>query len=211
MYTSYSPNDERFGFRMTGSFKCAYENERIAVVAFLLFEAVLIVSEFIIFGVTYGMVLNQKPNNIIESGIQTIFGFDMAVYGSYVIAMAAILCVIVIAAIAFLYVIMFLRAGKTYKFIANENYFEIIPPDEEQAHIVVGYSDVIMVYGEERRFLFTAAGMDITVRFRDGSVMFRYIHTPISKANGLDDTPFNIIRERSGLLGKPDDISVVGR
>lgn len=207
-YTSYSPNDERFGFKTQGSFRCAYENQRLIILWFvggLIFFAIAFV--VILFAVRE-LVMNPEMPDFDASKTtidrMDIWGFDVAIYGSYLTALTAIICIEVLGLMAFCITLGLLRTGQKYGFIANENYFEIIPPKEELPHIIVNYNDVIMIFGEERKFIFAEHGLDVTIKMKKFSYFFRYIHTPDSRLNGLSNTPFNIIMERAELIRKPD-------
>lgn len=207
-YTSYSPNDERFGFKMKGSFRCAYENQRVIILWFLIGLAFFAIAFVVILFAVREMVMNPELPDFDASDVyisrMDIWGFDVAVYGSYLVAMIAIICIEGLGLMAFCITLGLLRTGERYLFVANENYFEIIPPKEELPHFVVNYNDVVMVYGEERKFIFAEHGLDVTIKMKKGSYFFRYIHTPHSRLNGLSGTPFNIIMERAELIRKPD-------
>lgn len=200
-FTSFSPNDERFGFSTKGSFRCAYENQRLIIIGFFIALSVLVVGAVITLIAAYNMVTTPPK---IEEFDGDIWGFDRAIYGSYVIAVAAMICLILMTLIAFAITLTVLHAGQIHEFKANETYFEIIPPDPTIPHIIIYYDDVIMVYAEERKFLLTEHGLDVTVRTKKGNLFFRYVHTTESKLKGLSDTPFNIIQERAGLVSRPD-------
>lgn len=211
MYTSYGINNERFGFKAKGAFRCAYENQRSVIIVFPIIIAVLAIAWVVIFVVTRDMVANQTPVNLAEISVYQkakigvlMFGFDTAVYGTNVIALAAILCLIGITLISYCIVLGMLRAGRIYSFNANDNYFEIQTPDKNAPSIVIKYDDVVMVYGEERKFIFAEHGLDITIQTKGKNYFLRYIHTPESRIKGLSETPFNILMEKAGLVEKAD-------
>ncbi len=212
-YTSYSPNDERFGFKHKGSFRCSYENQRLLILLFPIIILALIAAFVIILLTAREMVMNPECVDLTKLALEQdevgriiIFGFDTAVYGSYVIAALAVLIVVILLIMAYCITLGILRTGINYTFTANEQYFEICPPETKNPlpHIVVRYEDVVMVYGEERKFIFAEHGLDITIRTKKKTYMLRYIHTPESRKNGLSETPFNIIMERAGLINRPD-------
>ena len=203
-YTSFSPNDERFGFSTKGSFRCAYENQRLVIIGFFIALAVMVVGAVIILIAAWDMLTTPPDVSNYDGTRIGLFAFNTGIYGSYVIAVAAIVIIIILTLIAFAITLTVLHAGRIHNFKANENYFEIIPPDPTIPHIIINYDDVIMVYAEERKFLFTEHGLDITVRTKKGNLFFRYVHTVESKLNGLSDTPFNILMERAGLVSRPD-------
>jgi len=211
MYTSYGINNERFGFRAKGIFRCAYENQRLIIIIFPIIMAVLTVIWVVVFLITRDMVLNQTPVDLADISVYQkakigvlMFGFDVAVYGVNVISLLVILCLIGITLLSYCIVLGILRSGKVYSFNANDRYFEIQTPDKNSPSVVINYDDVIMVYGEERKFLFAEHGLDITIQTKTKIYLFRYVHTPESRIKGLSETPFNILMEKAGLVQKPD-------
>lgn len=203
-YTSFSPNDERFGFKTRGSFRCAYENQRLIIIGFFIALAVMAVGAIIIL-IAVGEMVTTPPDPSSYDGTRIgLFAFNTGIYGSYVIAVAAIIIVIIMTLIAFAITLAVLHAGRIHEFKANEAYFEVIPPDPTIPHIIIYYDDVIMVYAEERKFIFAEHGLDVTIRTKKGNILFRYIHTAESDMKGLSETPFNIIQERAGLVSRPE-------
>ena len=114
----------------------------------------------------------------------------------------ALIIIGVLGLFAFCIVVGFLRAGIDCEYKANENYMEIIEKGKYPRTIVIFYNDVIDVTASERKFLF-ARGLDVTVRTKKKTFLFRYIHNHLSKTGGLSETPFNIISERAGIVSKP--------
>ncbi|MGN0656003.1 MAG: hypothetical protein ACI4KR_04360, partial [Ruminiclostridium sp.] len=66
MYTSFSPNDERFGFSVKGSFRCAYDSDRSIIIGCLIALGTLIVL-FIIQLIYYFNLFDEK--GAIKGGI----------------------------------------------------------------------------------------------------------------------------------------------
>lgn len=203
-FTSFSPNDERFGFSTKGSFRCAYENQRLVIIGFFIALGIMAAGAVIILIAVWDMITTPPDISEYDGTRIGLFAFNTGIYGSYVIAVAAIVIIIILTLIAFAITLTVLHAGRIHEFKANEVYFEIIPPDPTIPHTIIYYDDVIMVYAEERKFLFTEHGLDVTVRTKKGNLFFRYVHTTESKMNGLPDTPFNILMERAGLVSRPD-------
>lgn len=199
-FTSFSPIDERFGFRTKGHFNCAYENERVIIIWCLIVIGAFFIGALICFIIAYNMLLTPgNVDTVTNREYQSIFAFDLLEYGTTSIAMVALLCLGGLGIIAFCVILGVLRAGKTYTFTATEVYFEITPPDETQPSLVFDYNDVLFVYADERKFLFGIGGYDVVIKTKQGSHLIRYIHTPESRKMGLSETPFNIIQERIGL------------
>lgn len=199
-YTSFSPNEERFGFRTKGHFNCAYENERVIILWCLIVIGACFIGAIVCFFIAYDLVTTPGSVDIATGRhYQSIFAFDLLEYGTASVAMAALICLGGLSIIAFCIILAILKAGKTYTFVATEVYFEIKPPDETKPSLVFDYNDVLFVYADERRFLFGIGGYDVVIKTKQGSHLIRYIHTPESKKGGLSETPFNIIQERIGL------------
>lgn len=209
-YTSYSPNDERFGFKMKGSFRCAYENQRSVIIAIPLIILAFVILFIVILILTRDLVMNpEMPDFSADAPYisrMDIFGFDVAIYGSYLVALAAILCIVLLSIIGYCIVLAVLRAGRSYTFTATEERFIICPPEKVGPCISVNYSDVIGVFAQERKFIFAEHGLDITIKTKKDDIFIRYIHTPESAMKGLSETPFNIIMERAGLVPPPQYI-----
>ncbi len=204
-YSSYSPNEERFGFSTSGSFKCAYDSERVIVIAFLISLAALLVGIVISFALCYEMLFTPVDINAAaaagERGERQIFGFNPVEYGLSAMAMVFLFGLEIVGLIAFAITLAFLKTGKTCTFKANENYMEIVEQGKNPQTTVIFYNDVINVTSSERRFLFLS-GINVTVYTKQNIFEFRYIHNHLSKTGGLSETPFNIIMERAELVNR---------
>jgi hypothetical protein len=117
---------------------------------------------------------------------------------------------LVIAIIALLIIIANMRMGQTYKFKADEQTFTVIYPPKVNRSITFEYDYITGLRYEEWKFLCAPRCLDVTVQTKQGDFTFRCIHTPMSKANGITETPFNIIRERIGL-SHPDEAILINR
>ena len=202
-YSSFSPNEERFGFNIKSSFRCAYENERLIVIAFLIAIGAILVGMIICFATCYEMLFTPVDINAAATGKRAnIFGFNPAEYGLSAMAMVFLFWLAIVAAIAFCIVLSILHSGRCCDFKANENYMEIITQEKYPHTYVIYYNDVIDVTASERKILFLS-GLDINVRTKKKTFLFRFIHTHMSKTEGLAGTPFNIICERAGIVSKP--------
>ena len=194
-YTSFTPNTERFGFSMKGSFRCAHGWDRI----FIIIGALIIIGLAVIFFSLWG-------------GLDDYFGHTVKIttyiaepieYGVQAVAMAVVLYADLLFIAGYISVATIMRSGRAYTFFANEQYFDICPPDKGR-HTIIYYDDVINVMYSERHFPLTAAGLDVTVVTKKGRFEFSLIHTPQSRnAGGVTETPFNIIMERAGLVSPP--------
>ncbi len=194
-YTSFTPNTERFGFSTKGTFRCAHSWSRLFVIIGVLIIIGLAVTFFSLW-----------------AGLEDYFGYTVKIttyiakpleYGVQALAMAIVLYTDLLCIAAYIAVTTIIRSGQAYTFFANEEYFDICPPDNGR-HTIIYYDDVINVMYSERRFPLTAAGLDVTVVTKKERFDFRFIHTPQSKnIGGITETPFNIIMERAGLVSPP--------
>lgn len=205
-YSTFSPLDDRFGFKTNGTFKCAYDSERVVVLLFFALILLFIVGGCICAVVGVGM-LNTPVD--IESAIsaadqaeRNFFGFDTRVYGVFIISMVIFFIMAVLSAAALLMAVAVLKSGIPYSFRADENRMEIIKQGKHRKIIVINYDDVINVDFRERKFIFLG-GLDVWVCTKNKVYEFRYIHSRLSRVCGLSETPFNIICERAGLVSRP--------
>lgn len=205
-YTSFSPNDDRFGFRTSGTFKCAYDSERVVLIAILASVLVCIIGSVICFALSYEMLFTpvdmDKTIHAIEQGHRDFFGFNTLEYGLLVTLMFILLCMAAIGVIAFFVAFAVLRTGRICAFKADEKHMVITRQGRNPKTTVFYYDDVITVDCRERRFHFIG-GLNITVYTKNKWHEFRCIHSHSSRADGISGTPFNIICERAGLVKRP--------
>lgn len=206
-YSSYSPNEERFGFSTSGSFKCAYDSERVIVITFLIALVVFAVGIVVCFALCYEMLFTPvdigKAADAASHGERSgIFGFNPAEYGITAMAMVFLFWLEIVGIIGFCITLALLKMGKVCTFKANENYMEIVEQGKNPRTTVIYYNDVLNVTASERKSPFLG-GLVITVYTKKSAFEFRYIHDHLSKTGGLSETPFNIICERAELVSKP--------
>ncbi len=205
-YSSYSPNEERFGFSTSGGFRVAYDSERVIVTAFLIALAALAVGALICFVLCYEMLFTPVDINAAaaagERGERQLFGFNVGEYGLSAMAMVFLVWLEIAGLIAFAITLGLLKTGKGCDFKANENYMEIVEQGKNPRTTVIYYNDVINVTCTERKFLFLG-GLNVTIYTKQNFFEYRYIHNHLSKMGGLSETPFNIICERAELISKP--------
>lgn len=207
MYTSFSPNNERFGFRLKGRFKCAFQLERTILIAGLIPMALIIIL-MIVAIVFIGGLFNPDgglkggyAEVVTEEGYPKVqFSDSAANYTVGMISIDFLLVLLAIFAAIYIAVIIFMRVGRYYTFDANENGMTIrFPSGREESFL---YKDVMGVTAKERKFLWASRGLDITIKTRFKNYTYHLIHTPMSRANGISETPFNIVRERAELTDK---------
>ncbi len=205
-YSSYSPNEERFGFSTSGSFRLAYDSERVIITIFLIALAAFAVGAVICFALCYEMLFTPVDIDAAaaaaERGSRQIFGFNPVEYGLSAMAMVFLVWLEIVGLIAFAITLGLLKTGKSCDFKANENYMEINEQGKNPRTTVIFYNDVINVTATERKFLFLG-GINVTVYTKQNMFEYRYIHNHLSKTGGLCETPFNIICERANLVSKP--------
>lgn len=205
-YSSYSPNEERFGFSAKGGFRVAYDSERIIVTVFLAALAVFAIGAVICFALCYEMLFTPVDINAAaaagERGERQLFGFNPAEYGLSAMAMVFLVWLEIVGLIAFAITLGLLKTGINCDFKANENYMEIVEHGKNPRTTVIYYNDVINVTSAQRKFLFLS-GINVTIYTKQSVFEYRYIHNHLSKIGGLSETPFNIICERAELVSKP--------
>lgn len=203
-YTSFSPNEERFGFSTRGTFKAAFTNERLISIGILSYIGLIL----ILIGLEVYSFINlfDLKTGALKDGMFDPYegkvsdGF--AAFGAHGFTGLFILFIILVSFIIVLVAVLLLKNGKTYAFSANEREFKITYPNGRELTFL--YEDIVGVNFNERKFFLASRGLDVTIRTKTDSHIIRYIHTPISKVNGITHTPFNIIRERAGFVKKPD-------
>ena len=221
MYTSFDKIQDRFGFSTGGTFKCAYKNTRTLILAGLITIGVI----FALTGISVVYVVVRMKNipgmasaqlTSLITGIisgqgltgDAAAGGGLAGFGLAVVSISFGVFLLLIAVIAFLIIITTMRVGQTYKFKADETKFTVIYPEKVGQMLTIEYDYIIGIYSEEWRFLFAPKCLDITIQTKMGEFTFRCIHTPMSKANGIAETPFNIIRERIGLAHEDEAVLI---
>ena len=206
MYTSYSPNNERFGFSIKGNFRCAYDSDRSIIIGCLIALGTLIVL-FIIQLVYYFNLFDEK--GAIKGGIIDLSPSIPKMNSNFInfaasnIVISVSLFSLAAFILTFAVIIAFLNGGRNYKFSANETGFTVIYPKKGKEELFL-YDKIIGIHEEERKFIFLRSGMDVVIKTKSYTRRFRLIHTSASRANGISETPFNIIRERIGLVKRPD-------
>ncbi len=218
MYTSFSKVNDRFGFETKGSFRCAYSHDSVVVViasAVLLIWGVLIIVNIVSF-FTYlysGSADMYSTDNITaldqavaagdesENGHTMMESFSPGFIGMSVNSIATVfgIFVLVILVAAYIIILTVLHKGQLYDFKANDEQFVITYPLKMHRTVALKYNDVLGVNWTERRFPLTPRCYDIEVSTRSGNYTFRVVLTKLAQANGITETPFNIVRERIGI------------
>lgn len=206
-YSSYSPNEERFGFSANGSFRVGYDSERVIIIVGFAVLGVILAGMLICFASCYDMLftpvdIDKAVEGALQGNRSGIFGFNPAEYGATAMAMVFFFWLEIVGIIGFCIILAVLKWGRTCTFKANENYMEIVEQGKNPRTTVIYYNDVINVTATERKFLFIG-GLNVTIYTKKNVFEFRFVHDHLSKTGGLSETPFNIISERSGLVSKP--------
>lgn len=197
IYTSFSPNNERFGFSLRGSFRCAHGFEK----PFICIGAALILIDII-------TILS------IWSSLEDYFGYTVNIttyladpfnYGTAVLAMALLVYFGLFLLLTYIIGLSIVRLGKRYEFHANEERFQIATRGKRPRTYIFIYDEVMGVSSREWSFPLSHGGIEIIITLKNGrKYTFKLIHTSDSKAGGIVGTPFNIIQERAGLLSPHD-------
>lgn len=154
---------------------------------------------------------DEKLSVFGSSEVHMMDGFSSGFMGmsTNFIALAFGLLVLILLLIAFFVVMMLVRKGRTFLFKANDNSFTITYPkkknDTEEKVIELVYDDVLGLKWQSRKFPLLPECYDMTVKTRTyGDLEFRVILTKLARANGIIETPFNIIREKIGIAAKDE-------
>lgn len=193
-YTSFNPNNERFGFDMRGGFRHSYGGERL----FIIFGGIVIIALIAVFFGSWVGLNDYMGSNISIS----VYIAKPIEYGVQAVAMAVTLYATLFLTAIYITIICVMRVGKSYRFHATETYFDVWTNNKR--HVIIHYNDVINVMYSERHFPLAASGIDVTVVTKKGRFEFMLIHTSKSRVAGISETPFNIILERTGLVNPPD-------
>ena len=197
IYTSFNPNNERFGFSLRGSFRCAYKFEKL----FICLGAALILVDIIV-------ILT------IWSSLEDFFGHTVRIttyladpfnYGASVLAMALFVYFGLFLLITYIIAVSVMRLGKSYEFHANEERFQIATRGRHSQTYVFIYDEVMGVSSREWSFPLSHGGIEVIITLKNGKkYTFLLVHTADSRSGGIVGTPFNIIQERAGLLSPHD-------
>lgn len=223
MYTTFGKANDRFGFSTGGYFSCAFRNDRLIVIAGIVIFVLLataMISDLVWLG-----------NNIANAGAQASAEMYQMIYGTNtndakdpklsvwggaagsgfaVIILEVLIMITVFVLIGYIVTLIMLRRGRQYKFTANDETFIVTYPKSERKTVEFRYDDIIGLTWETRKFPLAPECLDITVKTKIGDFDYRIILTKIARANGIIETPFNIIREKIGLASK-DEFDLISR
>ena len=104
-YSSYSPNEERFGFSTAGSFRVGYDSERVIILTFLIALAAILVGMITCFALCFEMLFTPVDINAAaaagDRGERQLFGFNPAEYGLTAMGMVYLFWLEIVGIIAF--------------------------------------------------------------------------------------------------------------
>ena len=206
-YSTFSPVDDRFGFKTKGTFKTAYDGERVVILVIFAVIIFFLVAAVICF--IFGFQMIFTPPDIDKTayegqwGNRVIFGFNTAEYGLLIISMVIFFIMAILSIAALFVAFAILKSGKNCFYKADEIRMEIIQQGRRKKVSVINYADVIKIDYRERKFLFLS-GFDVFVHTNKKTHEFRFIHNRLSKVVGITETPFNIILERTGAVKRPE-------
>ncbi len=221
MYTSIDKISDRFGFSTGGKFRCAYKNTRTIVTAGIV--TILVIIALILISLVYVFIQMQKAPAAASTQLETLIsgvitgngfhgdessGNSLVYLGLGIVSVAFGIIMLIIAVIAFLIILATLRMGQTYSFKADEQKFTVIYPKRIGGTLVIEYEYITGLTYEEWKYLIAPRCLDVTVHTKQGDFDFKCIHTPMSFANGITETPFNIIREKIGLSHEDESILI---
>ena len=223
MYTTKGKANDRFGFHSTGFFKCAYYHDRIIAVAGIVIIVALII--LLIVNVLFylgmfdgqgsignmfdiGRILNLAAGMGSEEDHHLMEAFSSEMINMSVVAFstAFFFFVLIILAAAYLLTLIILHKGQKYEFKADDEMFVVTYPKRMHRTATFRYEDVLGITWEERKSFILPHCYEFTVTTRSGSYDFKYIMNKIALANGVQETPFNIIREKIGVANEDEYI-----
>ncbi len=181
--TSYSTNEDRFGFTRKGTFHCRLKNEKVVLLAIIAASAIV---ELIL---------------VLYTLSEPIFGRSLtSTFWDYVI----ILCCVAVPIVC---ITMFriAKSGEEYRFTANEEKM-LITCAKHDLRTDVYYANVAGVdYFPIKSMSGNFRGYTVTIMCRDGyNFKFDFLFPQNMQIKSKDMTPFVIIEERAGLLEKPE-------
>ncbi|MBO6302631.1 MAG: hypothetical protein J6N15_09365 [Ruminiclostridium sp.] len=221
MYTSIDKISDRFGFSTAGTFRCAYRNTRTWVTAGIV--TILVLVALLLISLVFVLIQAQGLPGAASAQLETLItgvitggglngdsssGHQLANFGFGLVGLAFGIILLLIAIITFLIILAAMRMGQTYKFKADEQHFTVIYPKRMNRTVTIEYDYITGLKYEEWAFLLAPKCLDVTIHTKQGDFDFRCIHTPMSKANGITETPFNIIRERIGIAGRDENVLI---
>ncbi len=212
MYTSRGKANDRFGSDVSGIFRIPYRHDRLAAaagMAVIVTVALFIVIHLVMF---FDITVNTQKN-IVNYWVVDLWGYGTENTGSTKsmyraaesVESVIIECVLLAAlCVGFAVLSGKLHNGRICRFSSTDESFTVIYPGKNGEKVVVPYSDVFGISWKERRFPFTPVCCRVTVTCRDKNFRFLAIMSKAAQANGITDTPFNIIREKTGLADKDE-------
>ncbi len=159
--------------------------------------------------------LRQEASKASGEGNKMMEGFSTGFIGmsTNFIAIAFGLITLLFMLIAYFIIMTIIRKGKVCNFKANDNSFTVTYPPKKKGEapevIVIEYDDVMGLTWQTRKFPLLPECYDITLKTRTcGNLEYRVILTKIARSNGIIETPFNFIREKTGLADKVEKFGV---
>ena len=216
MYTSLGKANDRFGFKQTGQFRCTYKNDRlfaiIGGVVVLLFAG-LLVFNFIWLAGAFGsdgnigsIVDTERLYDTAAQGgmMMNIFSSDFISVSATFIASGFGIFILSIFVALYILLLFILHRGKKYEFTANEERFIVTYPPNMHRTDAYKYEDVLGVTWKTYKFPLLPECYDITVSTRNRTYEYRVILNRLARVNGIIETPFNFIRERTGIADRDE-------
>lgn len=218
MYTSRGKANDRFGCEMSGNFRVPYKCGRLAVIAGLCVlgaVAVLLMISLITFiditANTEKEIVTYWFNEFYGSGnddgvspVSSLFRSAATVQG---LGLGALLLVVLI--ILFRMLVSKLCMGRACRYSSDAEKFTVTDPKNGR-QTVIPYSEVIGISWTERHSLFSPLCCWVTITGKTRDYGFTAIIPKSAQGCGIIETPFNIIREQTGLAGK-DELYTLNR
>ncbi len=175
--TSFSPNEERFGFKTVGTFRCAHKAESLLYIGV---TGILLVILF---------VIALMYSGIAVGGLDIFYGYFLPIG---------------IAFLGYGVALNFLKTGHQFRYSANEEFIDILPESKEIAPLRIYYADAVAVEYEPFKLFWITRGLKVRITAKTGTFEYRCIYPKwrITTTMNKFDLPFYIIEERAGLKQK---------
>ena len=181
--TSYSTNEDRFGFSRKGSFHCRLKNEKTVILAIIAASVLLALL----------LIIYLLKSQLFGGGLTAAFWEYVA------------LLLLIATPFVCITLIRVARSGEEYRYNANEEKM-LITCAKHDIRVDVYYANVAGVdYFPIKTASGNFRGYTVTILCRDGyNFKFEFLFPQNMQIKSKDMTPFVIIEERAGLLEKPE-------
>lgn len=190
MINGSNPVEDRFAFQTRGIFRCAHPAERILTIVTIIAAVLVWIGFYDIWSKQYIFIYNMHDEY--SQSTKTDHSLFFAIAFSFITAL------IVIAAILIIHRIM---QGRIYNYTADGNMFSFYSIKARVRKTDIHYNDVVSITYEKRViFGFIDRGYYVTIETRSlGKLVLEYLHNKSAVNKDPENTPFNIIAQRTNI------------